>query len=132
MVKQSIEERRQALRTKRILSIQFRIVKSRGKGYDKDWHLSTTHDMSFIGLAFLSDIPVQLDDVLELNVVMSGILDIFKGYGKVVRVEKKKTAAFYLVGLKFVKYHPRKKAKKTATHKRTAVNKSLKRKKLTK
>ena len=33
---------------------------------------------------------------------MSGVLDIFKGYGKVVRVERKESAAFYLIAVKFI------------------------------
>ena len=117
MVKQSMSEKRQALRAKRILSIQYRIVKTRVRKADKRWHLSTTHDMSFLGLAFFSDIPLHVDDVIELNVVMSGILDIFKGHGKVVRVEKKITAAFFLVAIKFVEYKkiPRKKASRTVS-----------------
>ncbi|HPB69072.1 MAG TPA: PilZ domain-containing protein [Candidatus Omnitrophota bacterium] len=104
MVKQPIGEMRQALRAKRILSIQFRIVKTRIRKADKRWHLSTTHDMSFLGLAFFSDIPLHVDDIIEMNVVMSGILDIFKGYGQVVRVEKKAAGVFFLIAIKFVDY----------------------------
>ena len=106
MVKQLTTERRKANRAKRILSIQFRVFKSRNKSADTRWHLSTTHDMSIIGLSFLSDVPVMVDDVLELNVVMSGVLDIFKGYGRVMRVERKDSAAFYLVAVKFTKTKP--------------------------
>lgn len=62
--------------------------------------------MSYLGLSFLSDTPYQIDDVLELHVVMSGILDIFKGYGQVVRVEKKETGAFYLIAIRFTKNNP--------------------------
>lgn len=103
MVKQStVEERRQAIRAKRILSIQYRLAKSKFKDSDKSWHLSTTYDMSVLGLSFLSEVPYYVDDALELNVVMSGVLDIFKGYGKVMRVERKESAAFYLIAVKFV------------------------------
>ena len=103
MVKQStVEERRQAVRAKRILSIQYRLAKSKFKDCDKSWHLSTTYDMSVLGLSFLSEVPYYVDDSLELNVVMSGVLDIFKGYGKVMRVERKESAAFYLIAVKFV------------------------------
>ena len=103
MVKQSsVEERRQAIRAKRILSIQFRLAKSKFKDSDKSWHLSTTYDMSVLGLSFLSEVPFYVDDMLELHVVMSGVLDIFKGYGKVVRVERKESAAYYLIAVKFI------------------------------
>ena len=102
MVKQSVvEERRQAIRAKRILSIQFRLAKSKFRDSDKSWHLSTTYDMSVLGLSFLSEVPFSVEDTLELHVVMSGVLDIFKGYGKVVRVERKESAAFYLIAVKF-------------------------------
>lgn len=103
MVKQSIEERRRASRAERILSIQYRLVKSKWKNSDTRWHLSTTHDMSLLGLSFLSDVEYRVDDVLELNVVMSGILDVFKGYGQVVRIEKKATGSFCFIAVKFVK-----------------------------
>lgn len=102
MVKQSVEERRQAIRAKRILSIQYRLSKSKVKDSDKSWHLSTTYDMSVLGLSFLSEVPFYVNDLLELHVVMSGVLDIFKGVGKVVRVERKETAAFYMIAVKFI------------------------------
>ena len=103
MVKQSsVEERRQAIRAKRILSIQYRLAKSKIKDSDKSWHLSTTYDMSVLGLSFLSEVAYYVDDTLELHVVMSGVLDIFKGIGKVTRVERKESAAFYLIAVKFI------------------------------
>lgn len=115
MNKPTGEERRQAIRARRILSIQFRLVKSRRKNADTNWHLSTTHDMSILGISFLSDVPYQIDDVLELQVVMSGILDIFKGHGKVVRVEKKATGAAFMMAVKFIdKKESSSKAKKSA------------------
>ena len=102
MVKQSVEERRHAIRAKRILSIQYRLAKSKAKDGDKSWHLSTTYDMSVLGLSFLSEVPYYVNDLLELHVVMSGVLDIFKGVGKVVRVDRKESAAFYLIAVKFI------------------------------
>jgi|GEM_PF-665039 len=114
MVKQSAEERRQEIRAKRILSIQYRIVRSRVKNFDSRWHLSTTSDMSLSGIAFLSDIPLQIDDLIELQVVMSGILDICKGYGKVIRVEKKATGAFYMAAVKFIESPLKKKRSKSS------------------
>lgn len=102
MVKQILEDRRQAIRAQRILSIQYRVVSSKSRSIDKHWHLSTTHDMSATGLSFLSDIVYRIDDVLELHVVMSGVLDVFKGYGQVVRIDKKDTGSFCFVAVKFV------------------------------
>ena len=103
MVKQILEDRRSAIRAQRILSIQYRVVATKTRGADKHWHLSTTHDMSATGLSFLSDIVYGIDDTLELHVVMSGVLDVFKGYGQVVRIDKKDTGSFCFVAVKFVK-----------------------------
>lgn len=95
-------ERRQYTRAKRILSIQFRAAKTARKGVKPKWHLSLTHDMSLGGLSFLTDEEYQAGDILELHVVMSGILDIFDGHAKVVRVTKKKTGSYFLVAVRFV------------------------------
>ncbi len=103
MVKQILEDRRSAIRAQRILSIQYRVVATKTCGADKHWHLSTTHDMSATGLSFLSDIVYGIDDTLELHVVMSGVLDVFKGYGQVVRIDKKDTGSFCFIAVKFVK-----------------------------
>ncbi len=102
MVKQSIEERRSGIRAKRILSIQYRLVKSKAKNRDSSWQLSTTEDMSISGLAFLSAQSFTPGDILEVQVVMSGVLDIYTGLARVVRTERKQTAAYYLVGVKFL------------------------------
>ena len=60
---------------------------------------------------------------------MSGILDVFKGYGKIVRVEKKTTGAFYLIAIKYTDLKPkaRKSTVKTKSS-RNRIRKSLKRK----
>jgi hypothetical protein len=104
MVKTHTTERRAAVRAKRVLSIQYRLVKSAKsvKEPNTRWYLSTTHDMSVLGLSFLSEVAYGVDDVLEIHVVMSGVLDIFKGYAKVVRVERKSTAAYYLIAVKLI------------------------------
>ena len=103
MVKQVRSERRSYVRAKRVMSIQFRIVKSRRRKIYSDWYISTTKDMSIGGLAFYTDQDLRVNDVLEIKVSMSGILDIFKGFAKVLRVERKRTAAHYLVAIKIIK-----------------------------
>ena len=100
MAKKSFQERRSAIRTKRILSIQYRLHGEKAK--NEAWHLSTTHDMSVSGISFLSEVAFNVDDILELQVVMSGVLDIFKGYSKVIRVEKKSTGSYYLIAIKLM------------------------------
>lgn len=101
MVKQDVKERRHFVRAKRILSIQFRIKKSSRKNYDKSWGLSTTQDMSLSGLSFYTDREYAPGDILYLHVVMSGVLDIYKGYGKVVRSDRKKSGVCYLVAVEY-------------------------------
>jgi len=124
MTKQTTEERRFWVRAKRVLSIQYRLVKSRRKSADKAWHLSTTQDMSYGGLSFYTDQEFKKEEVLELHVVMSGILDIFNGLGKVVRVERKATGSYFLTAVKFVEQKRQAKSYK----KPTAHKLSLKRK----
>ena len=110
MVKQVTAERRTWVRAKRVLSIQFRFLKGVSHESKHIWHLSTTQDMSVGGLSFYTDREYHAGDVLDVKVVMSGLLDIFNGFAQVVRVEKKRTGAFFLVAIKFIsnKIKPRK------------------------
>ena len=63
------------------------------------------------GLAFFSDIEYRAGDIIEIHVVMSGILDIFKGFGKVIRVERKKTGVYFLIAVKFLESAKQRRAK---------------------
>lgn len=120
MVKQNVNERRAWIRAKHVLSIQFRLIKSKRKSADKSWHLSTTQDMSAGGLSFITDVEYTIDDLLEVHVVMSGMIDIFKGYGKVVRVERKKTASYTVVAVKLQDKLTVRSAKSYKSDKRTS------------
>ena len=111
MVKTAAEDRRIYIRAKRVLSIQFRLFKSKIKNLDRTWHLSTTYDMSVGGIAFYTDKEFRKGDILEVEVVMSGVLNIFKGFGKVVRVERKKGAAYFLIALKLINKKGKREAK---------------------
>jgi len=102
MVKQGIKERRSSVRAKRVLSIEFQLVRSKRKTANKTSYLSTTEDMSLGGVSFYTDEAYRLNDVLFVHIVMSGVLDIFKGEGKVVRIEKNKTGSYHLVAVKFL------------------------------
>jgi len=102
MVKQNIEERRRWIRARRVLSIQHRLYKSKGRKSDTKWQLSMTEDMSLGGLAFQVDQDYHIGDVLEMKVVMSGVLDIFTGYAEVVRVQRNKNAAAASLGVKYL------------------------------
>ena len=107
MVKSVVKERRNFLRAKRVLSLQYRLVSRQGKGNGNPWHLSMTEDMSVGGLTFYSDQELRVSDTLELIVAMSGVLDIYKGYAKVVRVERKKSAAFCFLAVKYLEDAPK-------------------------
>ncbi|OGX34351.1 MAG: hypothetical protein A3C36_07580 [Omnitrophica WOR_2 bacterium RIFCSPHIGHO2_02_FULL_52_10] len=102
MVKQVVQERRGHMRAKRVLSIQYRLVKSQRKDADHDWLLSTTQDMSPEGLSFYTDREYVKGDILDIHVVMSGVLDVFKGCGEVVRVERKESGACVLAAVRFM------------------------------
>lgn len=101
MVKSIVKERRNWPRAKRILSIEYRLFKSR-RQTNRSWHLSTTDNVSAEGLAFYSDHQYRLGDILELRVVMSGVLDIFNGRGEVIRVDQKRMGACFFVAVRFI------------------------------
>lgn len=130
MVKRKAEERRSSVRAKRVLSIQYRLVNTKRKGANLAWHLSATEDMSIGGLSFYTDCEYRIDDTLQILVVMSGVLDIFKGNAKVVRVEKKKTGAYYLVAVKFVDKNGRSRSAKRHVSTTTSTAKKAKPKRL--
>lgn len=101
MVKTMSRERRDFSRAKRILSIEYRLYKSKRQYGNSQWHLSTTEDVSPEGLSFYSDHEYRLGDILDVRVVMSGLLEVFKGQGEVVRVEQKRLGAYFFIALRF-------------------------------
>jgi len=122
MIKQKIAERRQWVRAKRVLSIQYRLLKSKFKNTDKEWHLAMTEDMSIGGLAFLTDSPYHVGDTLEIKVVMSGVLDIFIGTAQIVAIQSNKNSAYHIFGIKYLKASTKKKAGKPRTRVRRAAS----------
>ncbi len=124
MVKNSVDDRRRGLRAHRILSIRHRLHK-RGTQIISDknpWYLSATENMSFNGILFSSSAPYEKEDIIEIEVVMSAVLDIFRGFGRVVRVEKKAAAAVYQVAVTLIDLKGRQKN----TEQRTVKNLPLK------
>ena len=99
MVKNMIEERRRAIRADRILRIRHRLHERKGKSADSAWYISITENMSVTGILFNSAASYQVDDIVEVEVVLSGVLDIFRGYARVVRVEKKKSGGIYSIAI---------------------------------
>ena len=104
-------DRRRGARAKRILSVRHRLHKRKGKPANDTVHLSTTENMSHSGLLFVTTVPYQVNDIIELRVVMSGVLDVFNGYARVARVEKKETGVVYLVGVEYSNLKLRRKRK---------------------
>ncbi len=98
----NFEERRDSVRAKRIITVRHRLIKhSNRKAGHALWQLATTENMSLSGLLFVSALPYHRDDIVELQVVMSGILDIFNGYGKVVRSSHHK-GGNYQIAVRYV------------------------------
>lgn len=104
---QGYEERRDSIRAKRIVTVRHRLHKHKSKKKAKAsaWQISMTENMSYSGLLFVSAIGYEAKDIIELEVVMSGLLDIFKGYGEVIRQTKQKGGFFY-IAVKYVNFKP--------------------------
>lgn len=112
----SFEERRESIRAKRIVSVQHRLYKHKGKKVVSPWQVSMTEDMSFTGLLFVSAVAYEVNDIVEVKVVMSGLLDIFKGYAQVVRQIKRK-GDFYHIAVKYVDFKkPKTKSRSAKSH----------------
>jgi len=99
--KHPVRERRRHLREARVLTIEYRLYKRRGILINGSWSVSTTKNMSLVGVLFTSDINFKLADILEARVVMCG-LDVFRGFARVVRVEEPKKGLPYRVAVTFV------------------------------
>jgi hypothetical protein len=101
MIKTTFQDRRDSVRVKRIVTVRHRLHKRGSKKYNDIWQLATTEDMSYSGLLFSSVLPYKSGDILELEVVMSGVLYLFKGYGSVVRVGENRKG-YYQIGVKYI------------------------------
>lgn len=121
MPKKEIDERRQWTRAKRIMSIQFRSVEKGKEPDDNSWKLSTTQDMSVGGLSFYTDKELHIGDTIQLLVVMSGVLEIYNGFAKVVHVHRKKTGSHFLIGIELIQKPLKKRSAKSFTTKKKAA-----------
>ena len=97
----TFEERRDSIRAKRIITVRHRLVKHNNRKVDSMWQLATTENMSLSGLLFVSALAYENGDIIELQVVMSGVLEIFNGFGKIIRAIRNK-GGYYKVGVKYV------------------------------
>jgi len=108
----SYDERRDSVRVKRIITVHHRLIKHNNRKVNSMWQLATTEDMSLSGLLFVSALAYHPDDIIELRVVMAGVLDIFNGFGKVIRATRNK-GGYYQVGVKYVDLKAKRRSAKT-------------------
>jgi hypothetical protein len=97
----SNEERRDSVRANRIITVRHRLIRHKSRKTESIWQVATTENMSLGGLLFTSALPYKNGDIIELQVVMSAVLDIFNGYGKVLRVIRNK-GGYHQVAVKYV------------------------------
>lgn len=123
MINSEINERRRSMRAYRILNVRHRLHK-RSVPPNKSWNLTVTENMSAYGILFTSPIPYSIDDIIEMEVVMSGVLDVFKGYARVVWAAKRKKSNAYSIGVEYVGLRPKKNNPKKSTTKVKAKSKA--------
>ncbi len=80
-----VKERRSGERAVRVVAVRHRLIKRGAKKLDAIWSLSTTKNMSISGALFMSPVEYKRKDLLDLEIVMSGVIDIYKGKVEVVR-----------------------------------------------
>jgi len=106
------EDRRDSVRSKRIITVRHRLVRHNNRKVISMWQLAATENMSLSGLLFVSALAYHPGDVIELQVVMSGVLDIFNGYGKVIRLSRTKSG-YYHIAVKYVNLKSKRRPAKT-------------------
>ena len=107
----AIDERRDGERVSRVVAIRHRLVRRAKRSMPSAWSLSTTKNMSHSGLLFLSHVPYRKGDVLEVQVVMSGVIDIYNGLAQVVRVTEVGNTSFDVAVRNVLPKSPCRKAK---------------------
>ena len=105
----TVAERRNGERVNRVVAVRHRLIKRSGLLKNPSaWSLSTTRNMSHGGLLFLSSAPYRKGDILEIQVVMCGIIDVFSGQVQVVRITEVGNTSFDIaVKNLFLKSPPR-------------------------
>ncbi len=117
MMNNSMEDRRRAPRAPWILSIRHHLYKRKGKEGGFPWHVSLTENMSVNGILFHSSAPYLVGDTIELEVFLSGALNVFQGFAKVVRVEKGGTKGGYSIAVMLMDLKRKAQRKKTGKKK---------------
>jgi hypothetical protein len=99
--KDFLKEQRDSVRARRVVTVRHRLVKHNNRRADSIWQLSVSENMSLSGLLLKSTVDYKPGDIIELEVVMSGVLDIFIGFGKVIRTLSQKDGN-YQIGIKYI------------------------------
>ncbi len=110
-VSKTLVERRHGERVNRVVAVRHRLIKRSGRQVPSEWSLSTTKNMSHSGFLFLSARPYRKGDILELQVVMSGIIDIYRGQAQVVRMTEVGATSFDIGVKNLLPKNPPRKAK---------------------
>jgi hypothetical protein len=114
MTKKSVacDERRQTVRADRVFAIKHCLVRRNARSAPGLCALSTTRNMSATGLLFLSETFYKVGDIIHVNVVVSGIVDVVNGNARVVRVVENGSTSFD-VAVHFIQDVPPKRAVKS-------------------
>ena len=102
MNKIQVKDKRLHPRAERVLSLEFRLISDQESRRDHSWRLSMTTDVSRGGVAFYTDANLKNQDVIEMKIIMSGMIEIYSGFAKVVRVDKRESAAYALIAAQFI------------------------------
>ena len=82
---QELIDRRNGVRANRVIAVKHRLIKRGSRKQATVWSLSTTKNMSVSGILFMSPVEYHVGDHIELEVVLSGMIDVFNGTAEVVR-----------------------------------------------
>lgn len=79
-------EQRDGLRAERSLAVRHRLVRQGRKIVDGAWSRSETSNMSVSGLLFVSPVEYKVADRIELEIVLTEMIEIYSGLAEVLRV----------------------------------------------
>lgn len=81
-------ENRKSIRAERSFDIRHRLSKQNRQRVIEPWIMSKTKDISSSGICFASPVLYQKDDILDIEVMTAGIIEVYKGLAKVVRIQE--------------------------------------------
>lgn len=109
-------ENRKSIRAERSFDIRHRLSKQAFKRTIEPWLMSKTKDISSSGASFVSPVSYQRDDVLEIEITTAGVIEVYKGFAKVVRVQEQ-WGSFHIAVMFITQDETKKKKRRNAkTH----------------